>query len=167
MCDGDYNDKKVINIEPEVYCEIYNNPDILVKTETSDSTSDNIKQSVDQPQNTIDEVQIKHEVDSDSDIEVDLAYRVIDTFNVGDVKMFKQEGEKISSYTETSLKIDFQNYHKHTQSKVEVDYEIANDLKVSDKEEIVIVKGNVDCENLTSKDDVNKKPVHQLQSKGM
>ena len=167
MCNCDSDHKEVMNMQSEVYCEVYNNPDILVNTETSDSASDNIMQSLDQPQNTIDEVQIKHEVVSDSDIEVDLAYRIIDTFNVGEVKTFKLEGEKISPFTETSLKIEFQNDHKRTQSKVEVDYEMANDLKVSCKEEISIIKGNVDCENLTSKDYVNKKPVHQLLSKGM
>ena len=167
MCNGDSDYKKgVNNMEPEVYSEIYNNPDIIVKTETSDSTSDNLMQS-DQSQIAMDEVLIKHEVDSDSDIEVDLAYRIIDTFNVGDVKTFKREGEQISSYTETSMKLEFQNYHKHTQSKVEMDYETANDLKVSDKKEIVIIKGNVDCENSTSKDDMKKTTAHQLQSKGM
>ena len=170
ICDSD--DKKVIDIKPEVCCEICNNSNIQVKPEVGDTTSNaeedlrlqncsddktNIVQSGDQPQNVTGEVQIK-QVDSDSDIEVDLAYRIIDTFNVCDVKTFKQENETISSDTKTSSEIGLQNDHNQTDLKVEadsntaivenLDYKISNDLNGSEYDE-------------------NKNPVYQLHSKGM
>ena len=143
------DDKQVIDMKLELCCDICNNPKVSVKCETSEPSSndlriqdgfddkiicktDTINLSDDHPQNAIDELQIKHEVNSDPDIEVDLAYRIIDTFNRCELKMFKREDEKISPDTETLLKVG-QTDIKQTQLKVEVD----------------------------------KNPVHQLQSKGM
>ena len=170
--------KKVLEIKLELCSKTCNNPKISIKPKAMDATSNNstthtIKQSGDQPQNTIDGVQIKHEIDSDSDIEVDLAYRIIDTFNVCEIKSFKREGE--SSLPETSLEIELQNDHRKTQFKVEVDTttDIAEDLyykedihlNAGDKEKNVFVTEDVDYVNI--EDVVNKTPVHQLQNKGM
>ena len=140
---------------------------------SNNSTTHTIKQSEDQPQNTIDGVQIKHEIDSDSDIEVDLAYRIIDTFNVCEVKSFKREGE--SSLPETSPKVKLQNDHRKNKFKVEVDtttniaedlyYQEDNHLNSGDKEKNVFLTEDVDYVNI--EDVVNKSPVHQLQNKGM
>ena len=123
--------------------------------------------------NTIDGVQIKHEIDSDSDIEVDLAYKIIDTFNVCEVKSFKREGE--SSLPETSPKIELQNDHRKTQFKVKVDtttdiaedlyYKEDNHLNAGDQGKNVFVTEDVDYVNI--EDVVNNTPVHQLQNKGM
>ena len=66
---------------------------------------DTIMLSEDQPQNSIHELQIKHKVNTDSDIEVDLAYMIIDTFNSFEVKMFKQEDDRSSPDTEQLLNV--------------------------------------------------------------
>ena len=169
--------KKVIEIKLELCYKTCNNPKIPMKPKAMDatinkSTTHTIKQSGDQPQNTIDGVQIKHEIDSDSDIEVDLAYRIIDTFNVCEVKSFKREGE--SSLPETSSKIELQNEHMKTQFKVEVDtttdiaedlyYKEDNNLNAGDKKKSVFVTEDMDYVNIK---DVNTTPVLQLQNKGM
>ena len=175
ICDSD--NEKVIDLKPELGCEISNTYE--VKPEASLSTSNNteylmvqdsniktemIKQSVVEPQDAINEMQIKHEVNSDSDIEVDLAYKIIDTFNVCELKTFKQECEKISLHTDTLLPIQRAN-NKPTSLKVELDtitdldYEMTSDLNVLGK--------NVHYDDLSLEDGVNKKPVHSMQSKGM
>ena len=129
------DDEKVIGIKLELCSsETYNNSRIAMQPEVTDSTihnsdsdsktnitRDTIMQSEDQTQNIIDVVQIKHEIDSDSDIEVDLAYRIIDTFNDCEGESFKHEVEGISPDTKTSLKKEFQYDHVQTQIKVEVD----------------------------------------------
>ena len=179
ICDSD--DKTVIKLD------ICYNPKISSKPEASESTihnkegfnmqngfvADNIKQSWDQHETAIDDVQIKPEDDSDSDIEVDLAYRIIDTFNVCEVKTFKQEDEIISPDTETSLKIGSQNDHNEAQVKAEVenkanvDYALTYDLNICSKDKLAFIKENVDYESMNSKYDVNKRPVNLLQDKGM
>ena len=103
---GDSEENRVNDIKQELCCEIYNTPGISIKSEAGNSTCNNtedlclkddyddninIDQSGDQPQNSIDVVQIKHELNGDSDIEVDCAYRIIDTLNVCEIKTFKQE----------------------------------------------------------------------------
>ena len=179
---GDSDDKHKL--------ELCNNPNVSVKREASDSSSDDLEDlriqdgfddkiyiktdtinpSEDQRQISINELQIKHEVNSDPDIEVDLAYRIIDTFNPCEVKMFKREDEKISLDTKTLLKVGQTNI-KQPQLKVDVDkktdYEIINNLNVSENEKIEFVKENMDYDNLNLEDDVNQNPVHQLQIKGM
>ena len=105
----------------------------------------NMRQTDDQPHNVIDEVQIKQELHSDSDIEVGLAYRIIDTFDVSEVRTFKQESEQLSPDTETSLKIG-QTNNKQTQLKVEMDNksnldcEMMDTLNVCDQEKNNIYK---------------------------
>ena len=190
ICDSD--DKKVIDIIKLEPCHEICNNRLSMKPEADDYTrntgehlrlqdgsdnqtnikTDNIKQSWDQPQNTIDEVQIQHGMDRDSDIEVDLAYKIIDTYNICEAHPFKIDNENILPDTETSLSIGQPNY-KQAQLKVEVDYktdflcETTNTLNVCNIEKIILKKENMDYENLNVGDDVDKKPVHQLQSKGM
>ena len=177
-CSSEISNNSRIAMQPEVMASLINNSDNLMLQGGSDYktniTTDNVKQSVDQTQNIIDVVQVKHEIDSDSDIEVDLAYRIIDTFNVCEVESFKQEGESISSDTETSLKIELPNDEKQTQIKVEgdnntdilkdLDYREDNNLNACEKK-IVIMNENEDYINI--EDDVNKTPVQRLQIKGM
>ena len=181
---GDLDDKQAIDIKLELCCDICNNPSVSVKREASDSSNndtedlglqdgfadniniktDNINLSGCQHQNAINELQIKQEVNSDPDIEVDLAYKVIDTFNPCEVKIFKREGGKISPDTETLLKVCQTNITQ-PQLKVEVgkkkDYVMTSNLNVCEKEKLPFVKANV------LKDHVSKNPVHQLQIKGM
>ena len=169
------DDKQVIDIKQELLCEKCNNPKISIKPEASDSTSNNteyakqqddsndkcnikidtIKQSEDQPQNSINEVPIKLEVNSDSDIEVDLTYRIIDTFNACEVEIFKREDEKISPDSEKLLKIRQTN-----NNKIQLNGE-------EDKEKIAFIKEHVDCDGINIEDDVNKKNDNQRHSKGM
>ena len=178
MCIGETDDTKVIEIKLGLCSKTCNDPKIPIKPEAMDatitnSTTDTITQSGDQPQNAFDRVQIKHEIDSDSDIEVDLAYSIIDTFNVCEVKSFKREGA--SSLPETSPKVKLQNDHRKTQFKVEVDNKTAitedlyceedNHWNAGDKEKNVFVTEDVDYVNI--EDVVNKTPVYQLQNKGM
>ena len=167
------DDKKEIDIKLELCCIICNNSTVSVKPEAADSTSNNadylrqqddsndkcnikidtIKQSEDQPQNSINEVPIKLEVNSDSDIEVDLTYRIIDTFNACEVKIFKREDEKISPDSEKLLKIIIEN-------KIQLNGE-------EDKEKIAFMKEHADCDGINIEDDVNKKNDNQRHSKGM
>ena len=129
-----------------------------------------------QPQNTIDAVQIKHEVHSDSDVEVDLAYRIIDTFNTYEENKFKQEDENMSQNTEKSLKIRHLNDHTSTHIKVEVDdqTDIETDLDytmntsiVCNKKDISLDKDYVNYDNIKFKNDLNTNIAEQQQSKGM
>ena len=85
----------------------------------SDDKTYNIRSSGDDPPNIIGDAKIKQEVDSDSDIEVDLAYRVIDTFDVREGKSFKQEDDNISLDTDTSFKTGLHNDHNQLQLKME------------------------------------------------
>ena len=110
----------------------------------SDDKIDHSRLSRDEPHNIIDDVQIQQEVDRDSDIEVDMAYRVIDMFDGHERKTFKQEDENISPDTDTSFKTGFQNDYSQTKLKMEMENYL-NGLE----------------------NDVNNKPVCQLQSKGM
>ena len=133
---GDSQDNKVID-KLKLCCEICSNHNISIKCEDSNSKSNNtedlhlkddsddikteyIKPSGDPPQNETDAFQIKPEVNGDSDIEVDLAYRIIDTFNICKVKTFKQElhlpeeDEKISPDAKSSMNRGLQNNHKQT-----------------------------------------------------
>ena len=170
-----YDDKKKFDIKLELCCEICNNPNGSVKPEAGDSTSSNaddlrqhddsndkcnikidtIKQSEDQPQNSINEVPIKREVNSDSDIEVDLTYRIIDTFNACEVKIFKREDENISPDSEKLLKVRQPN-----NNKIQLNGE-------EDKEKIAFIKEHVDCDGINIEDDVNKENDDQRNSKGM
>ena len=178
----DSDDKQIIDIKQELFCEKCNNPKISVRPEANDSTSndteysrlqdvsndktniktDTIKQSEDQHQNSNHELQIKHEVNNDSDIGVDFAYRIIDTFTACEVKMFKREDDKSSPDTETLLKVK-QTNKRQIQLKLEVDnktdlnYDMANNLNVCDKEKIAFMKENVDYDDLNIEDNVNKK----------
>ena len=186
------DDKKEIDIKQELFCEKCNNPNISVKPEANDSTGNNteysrlqdvsndktniktdtIKQSEDQPQNSIDEVQIKREINSDSDIEVDLAYSIIDTFNACEVKIFKREDGTISPDSEKLSKVRQTNNNKiqlneEDDNKTDFNYVITNNLNVCDKEKIAFIKENVDYDGINIEDDVNKKTDHQRQSKGM
>ena len=183
---GDLDDKQAVDIKLELCCDICNNPSVSVKREASDSSSNDtedlrikdgfddniniktytINPSVDQHQNEINELHIKHEVNSDPDIEVDLAYRIIDTFNPSDI--FKREDEKFSPDNKTLLKVGQTNINQ-LQLKVDkkTDYVMTNNLNVCEKEKIPFVKENVDYDNLNLEDDVSKNLVHQLQSKGM
>ena len=182
--DGSY-DKNKFDIKLEPCCEICNPPKISIKLEANRFTgnkpeylrhmdgsddksgikTDITMQSDNQAQNLSNEMQIK-EVDNDSDFDVDLAYKIIDTSNVCEVNAFKREGEKILPDTKPLLKID------QTQLRVEVDntidssYKMTNTLNVCDKEKTALKKENVDYDNLILEDDVNKQHV-QLQSKGM
>ena len=173
---GDLDDKQAIDIKLELCCD---NPSVSVKREASDSSSNDtedlsirdgfddniniktytINPSGDQHQNAINELHIKHEVNSDPDIEVDLAYRIIDTFNPSDI--IKREDEKFSPDNKTLLKVGQTNINQ-LQLKVEVDkktdYVMSNNLNVCE---------NVDYDNLNLEDDVSKHLVQQLQSKGM
>ena len=170
----DLDEEKVIGTKLELCSEKYNNPKVLIKREAIDHTSDdtedlwlqddsdnktNIMQSGVQPQYAIDKVQIKHEVDSDSDVEVDFAYRIIDTFNVCEVKSFKRENENISSDRKTPFKTELQN---ETAIVGDLYSKVNTKLIVSGKEKHGFINEYVNLE-----DDVNKKLVHQLQSKGM
>ena len=189
------DDEKVIGIKLELCSsETSNNSRIAMQSEVTDSTihdsdnlmlqddsdyktnitTDTIMQSGDQTQDIIDVVQVKHEIDSDSDIEVDLAYRIIDTFNDCEAESFKQEGESISPDSETSLKNEVPYDHMQTQIKVEVDNntDLLEDL--DDKEDInlnacdnkiVIVNENEDYMNI--EDEMNKTHDHPLEIKGM
>ena len=185
--------EKEIHIDSGVFCEMYNNPNTPVNPEAGDSTSNitayltvqdntddktNIKQSGDQPQNAIDQVKIKHEVDSDLDIDVDLTYRILDTFNVCEVKTFKREGEKNSPDTKTSLKLGLQTDHTQTQlvevdnniaTKADLHDKISNNLSTYDTEKLAFIKEidcEVDSETINLEDEVNEKTVRLLQSKG-
>ena len=169
------DDKKEIDIKLELCCIICNNSTVSVKPEAADSTSNNaddlrqqddsndkcnikidtIKQSEDQPQNSINEVPIKREVNIDSDIEVDLTYRIIDTFNACEIKIFIREDEKISPDSEKLLKIRQTN-----NNKIQLNGE-------EDKEKIAFMKEQVDCDGINIEDDVNKKNDNQRHSKGM
>ena len=173
ICDSD--DKKVIDIKLEQCYDICNTT-VSMKTEAIDSTSNTREHvilqtniNIKQPQKTIDEVQIKHGMDHDSDIEVDLAYRIIDTYNICEVHPFQIDTKTILPDTKPALSIGQPN-NKQAQLKVEVDnktdflYEMTN---VCSMEKIAFIKENVDYENLTVDDDVDKKPVPQLQKKGM
>ena len=189
---GDTVDKEVIDIKQELCYETCNNSKTAIPPEAMYATisntehlrlhdgsnfKTNINQSEDQPQNLMDEVHIKHEINSDSDIEVGLAYRIVDTFNFCEGKSFKREGELISTDTETPFKIGLQNDHNQTQLRFEVDnktdivddldYKENNNLNAiaSDKGKITITNENEDYMNIEH--DVNKMPVHNLQSKGM
>ena len=122
---GNLDDKKVTDIKLEICCGIHNTSRISIAPEAIDfinnstecvslkyDSDDKInietdvkKQLCNMSQSEIDDVKIKQQVDSDSDVEVDLAYRVIDTFNKYEVKTFKQDDEEISTDCETSLKI--------------------------------------------------------------
>ena len=230
MVIGDSDDKKVIDIELEFYCEICNNPKISVKPEVSSSSSNNtdylshpdgsygknkcdfklepcceicnppkisiklepnrftsdkpeylrhmdgsddkssintdiIMQSDNLAQNLSHEMQIK-EVDNDSDVVVDLAYKIIDTSNVCELKIFKREGEKIVPDTKPLFKIDQTQLIVEVDNKIDLGYEMTDNLNVCDKEKMALKKESVDYDNLILEDDVNKQPV-QLQSKGM
>ena len=171
---GDLDDKKVIDNKLELCSTTYNNSKILIKREASDHTSDdtedltlqddsdnktNIMQSGVQPQYAIDEVQIKHEVDSDSDVEVDLAYSIIDTFNVCEVKSFKREIENISPDSETSFNTELQN---ETAIVGYLDSKVNTNFSVSGKGKYGLIH-----EHMNLEDDVKKTLVHQLQNKGM
>ena len=187
ICDSD--DKKVIDvIKLEPCC----NNHVSMKPEANNYTSntgehlrlqdgsdhqtniktDNIKQSWDQPQHTIDEVQIKHGMDRDSEIEVDLSFRIIDTYNICEVHPYNIDDENILSDTKTAFNIG-QTDNKQAQLKVEVDNktdlicEMTNTLNVCNIEKNTCIKENVDYENLNVDDDVNKKSVQHLQNKGM
>ena len=112
------------------------------------------KQLCNMSQSEIDDVKIKQQVDSDSDVEVDLAYRVIDTFNKYEVKTFKQDDEEISTDCETSLKLGLQYGHTETRLKLEMDKTATEgdlDNKILnhfDNKEITFLKENVEYENL-------------------
>ena len=169
------DDKKEIDIKLELCCIICNNSTVSVKPEAADSTSNNadylrqqddsndkcnikidtIKQSEDQHQNSINEVSIKREVNIDSDIEVDLTYRIIDTLNACEVNIFKREDGKISPDSEKLLKIRQTN-----NNKIQLNGE-------EDKEKITFIKEHVDCDGINIEDDVNKKNDNQRHSKGM
>ena len=180
-CDSD--DQKVNKLE--LCCEVSNNPKVLITPEVGDTedlklqggaddksniTTDKFKQSWDQHQTANDEVQIKQEVDSDSDTEMDSAYRIIGTFNVCEVKTFKREDEMISPDTETSLRIgpknDINQAEVEVDNKANLDYALTNKLNVCAKDNITFIKENVHYNSLNSKDGVNKNNVHQSQSKG-
>ena len=157
----DFDDEKVIGIKLE-----------YVSHQDGSYDKSNVKQPGDQSQNTIDVVQIKQEVHSNSDIEVDVAYGTIDTFNPCEVKTFNQEDEKISPDTKTPLKIG-QTNNEHTQLKVEVDTntdidsEMTNSLNVCDKQQNASIRDHVDYDTLTREDQVHKRPVYQLHTRGM
>ena len=136
------DDKKGIDIKLKLCCEICHTPTISIKPEASNSTSNNteyiklhdgsddkstIKLSRDQRQTTNDKVQLKQEVDSDSDTEVDLAYRIIDNFHAGNVKTIKRESENVLPNDEISLTRGFQNYHNNS-SEVNNKADIEKDL---------------------------------------
>ena len=186
---SDPDDEKVVDVKLEPCCEIHNNPKTPVTPEACFSTSNkpeyvshhigsddthiktyNIKQSEDQFHNATNEVHIKQELNSDSDIEVGLAYRIIDTVNVCEVNTFKQEYEKMSSDTVTSLKIGQINIEE-TQLKVEVDnkrdlrYEKTNNLNVCNNAKIAFIKENVEYDNINLEDDVSKR-INQQWRKG-
>ena len=181
------DDKNRFDIKLEPYCEICNPPKITIKPEdicfTSDKSeylrymdgsddiesikTDTIMQSDNQVQNLRNEMQIKDELDNDSDVEVDLAYKIIDNSNVCELETFKREGEKILPDTKTLLKIDETQLIVEVDNKIDLGYEMTNNLNVCDKVKTVLKKENVDYDNLNLEDDVNKQPVHQLQSKGM
>ena len=171
------DNKKVIDIAPEL-CNIPTisiNPGIKMDyLDLQDGTDgragikpDNCNPSGYQPQNAIDEVQIKHEVYSDSDIKVDSAYSIIDTYNV-----YEEERENISQNTEKALKIRHQNDHTQTPIKVEVDnhsdkemdldYTMNNSSIACRKNDISVGKDTVNL-----KDELNQNSSQQLQSKGM
>ena len=184
----DLDDKQVIDIKLELCCDICNNPKVSVKREASNSSSNNtedlrlqdgfddtihiitdtINPSVDQPQNAIHQFQTKYEVNSDPDIEVNLAYRIIDTFNPCEVKMFKQEDEKISPDNKTLYTVGQTNIiQPHLKVDKNPDYMMTNNLNICEKKKRAFVKENVDYDNQKLSDDVNKNPADQRQSKGM
>ena len=192
----DFDDERVIDVAPNScniqkisvnpescnyvnnytkYCDLQDDID-----EAGIKRPDNSNTSGYQPHNANNEVQIKHEVVSDSDIEVDLAYRVIDTFNVYKENTFKVEGENTPQNTESSLKIKQEYDHTQTTIKVEVDnqtdietgmdrldYMMNNKSVARSKEDISLEKESVDYETLNLEDDWNKNIAEQLQSKGM
>ena len=187
---SDFDDKKVIDIAPESCdiskisihpkaCDCVRNH--IKSLDLQDGTDDKASIKPDtcnilgyQPQNASNEV---HEVYSDLDIEVDLAYRIIDTFKVCEDVTFKQESENISQNTETSLKIRHQNDHTQTPIKVEVDnqtfietdldYTINNTPIACSKKYIPLENDYVDYDTVNLKDDLTKNIAQQLQSKGM
>ena len=160
---GDSDDTKTIDIKQEPCCETCNFPKISTKPEaigyTSNKTdylrhqddandetnikTDNIMQPDNQYQNTMNEMKIKHEIDSDSDIEVKLAYRIIDTFNVCQVKTFKLEDKKILP-------------------ALPLEVEMNSNMNICDNEKTALKKENMNYDNLNLEDDV-----HQLHSTGM
>ena len=228
---ADSDDKKVIDIKLELYCEICNNPKISIKPEVSSSSSNNLDylnhqdgsydknkfdiklepcceicnppkisikleanrftgnkpeylrhmdgsddkssiktdilmQSDNQAQNLSNEMQIG-EVNNDSDVEVNLAYKIIDTSNVCEVNTFKRDAEKILSDTKPLFKIDQTQLTVEVDNKIDLGYEMTDNLNVCDNKKTALKKENVDYDNLILEDDVNKQPVHELQSKGM
>ena len=123
---GDSQENRVNDIKQELCCELDNNPGISINSEAGNSmcnnTEDlrlkddsgdnvNINQSLDQHQNPIDVVQIKHELNDDSDIEVDCAYRIIDTLNVCEIKTFKQENVSFDKTERACIteNVDYEN----------------------------------------------------------
>ena len=182
---GDYGDKKAIDIKLELCCEVSNNSNVSLKPEASVSTcnktgylrqhdgsedetntkTDNIIQADIKLQNANNKMQIKHELVSDSDIEVDFAYRIIDTFNICEVKTFKREGEQILPDTKT-LKIDSTQIKVEVDNQSDLDYHMTNKVNVCSNEKTAPRKENVDYDNRNLNDDVNKH-VRHLQSKGM
>ena len=182
---GDSDDKKAIDIKLEPCCKKCNNTKISIMPEAGSSTRntpeffnhqdgssdetnikpDDIIQSDNHAQNIINGIKINHEIDSNSDIEVDFAYRIIDTFNVCEVKTFKREGEN----TKTLLKIDQTQIKVEVGNQIDLDYHnnMTNNVNVCDKEKNVMRKENVDYDNLNSEDDMNKQHFPQLQIKGM
>ena len=129
---GDFDDEQVISITPEV-CnipKISRNPKGLDCFDLQVGTDDKAR---------------------DSDIEGELAYGIIDTFNIYEENTCKQESEKSSRDTETSLIIRHQN--DQTPIKVEVD----NQTK----------KVYVDYRTLNLERDLNTNITQPLQRKGM
>ena len=136
ICDS--ADKKVVDIIKLEPCYEMCNNRLSMKPESKDYTRNtgehlmlqddfdnqtNIKtdnlQLGDQPHNTIDQVKIQPGMDRDSDI--DLAYRIIDTYNICEAHPFKIDNENILPDTEMSLSIGQPN-NIQAQLKVEVDY---------------------------------------------
>ena len=182
---GDYGDKKAIGIKLELCCEVSNNSNVSLKPEASvskcnktdylrqpdgsedetNTKTDNIIQPDIQPQNENNKMQIKNELVSDSDIEVGLAYRIIDTFNICEVKTFKREGEQILPDTKP-LKIDSTQIKVEVDNQLDLDYHMTNKVNVCSSVKTSLRKEHVDYDNQNLTDDVNKHVCH-LQSKGM
>ena len=129
---GDFDDKKVICITPEI-CNI---PKISINPEDFDY---------------IDLQAGTDEKARDSDIKVELAYEIIDTFNVFEENTFTQEGGQSSR--DTSLNIRHQNDQSQTPIKVEVDNQTEKDY--------------LDYETLNLERDLNTNITQPLQRKGM
>ena len=166
------DDKSRLDIKLEPCCEMCNPSKISINPSRSGSDdkvcikTDTI-QSDNQAQNFANEMHIKIEVDNDSDVEVDLVYKIIDTSNFCEVETFKREDEKILPDTKPLLKINETQLRVEVDNKIDLGYDLTNQLNVCDKEETALKNVNVDYDNLNLEDYVNKQPVHQLQSKGM